>query len=397
VAALEQLAPDWAGRPAGRRAVPFLLGRFAAADPGVRAEAVWALARLRPPVTGAVPRLIELRTDPNSAVRTRAAEALVAIDRTWFSSDDARRAVPTLVVRLSADDHTVRQAAAEVLAELGPLAEPATDALAGRLTDARSEVGESAAWALRRIGPSAARAAPALARSAARAAREALGEFGPAATAAVPTLVDRLVETAPWSVQEVVPVLDRIDPAWRRSAAVRESVPRWAGQIASGNPAQRGAAAMALQAVAPLGDFGPLAAEAVPPLVRDLQARPQPKPQGRGGGTPEFVRNTEQATSAAKTLGAVGPAAAEALPELLRRLAIPLHRDSLTSNEESEFSAVWEALPRIDPAWMRTPTAEEVRQVWVEWGRNRKGTRAQTQADLADRFLKRLDEARKAA
>lgn len=108
----------------GDRAVPGLIEMLTDWDPRVRtraASALWLLERKSCP---AVPGLTGLLDDPEVGVRRGVAMALSNV------GSCAAPAVPTLIVSLKDTDPAVRQYAAKALGEIGPPAAAAIPALA---------------------------------------------------------------------------------------------------------------------------------------------------------------------------------------------------------------------------------------------------------------------------
>jgi len=164
----------------------------------------------------------QLRDGPDDDARREAAGALLregpeavieALDATTVISGEATaprfeppevvaavashgaEAVETLCRALASKKQNVRAAAARILEEIGPEAEPAVGPLSEALADESRWVRRYALEAIIRIGPDAAEAVDALLplvehddRFTRRRAIEALGQIGPPARAAVPQL-----------------------------------------------------------------------------------------------------------------------------------------------------------------------------------------------------------------
>ncbi len=174
--ALAQLGDSGVTRPLFE---VFQSGRSRVADAAGRA--LWQMGANAKDV---VPALIPLLKGPeNESGRVR---ALLL----WFGP----LAVPALIAALKDDEPAIRQAAAETLGQLGPVAREAAPALAGTLQDKTPVVALAAAVALTRIDPTRARDAVTLLSDALDhvAAVEALANIGPDARAAVPPLVAAL-------------------------------------------------------------------------------------------------------------------------------------------------------------------------------------------------------------
>jgi HEAT repeat protein len=234
----------------------------------------------------------------------------------------------TLVGLLADASPTIRLRALAALATAGPAAAEAGEAVAARLTDPAPAVRTEAAVAVAHLGTPAGREAalplllPSLAEwpgPASTLARvvEAVGRFGPAAKAAVPTLVQLANRGDPAVAPKAVESLGRIGPA------AKWALPTVHELLKSPDDLLRTPAAVALWRIAGRADL--------PALLRaldDPDQRPQPPPVRLAPGQRVYVsqtgeRSTAVATSAVeviRTLGEVGPTAAAAL-DRLRELA----------------------------------------------------------------------------
>jgi hypothetical protein len=117
-----------------------------------RNAAVWQLAiqllRLaNPPEPVAIPKLTQMLRDPDTEVRLRAAEALQAID----SSVALPTVIQVLCEALHERDADDRKSAAYLLGNIGPPARAAVPSLTALLGDTDPEVRELAAKALEQI------------------------------------------------------------------------------------------------------------------------------------------------------------------------------------------------------------------------------------------------------
>jgi HEAT repeat protein len=126
-------------------------------------------------------------------------------------------AVPRLVEALKHEK--VRPLVAEVLGKMGPVAAPATGALAGLINDPDEHTARAAIVALAGIGPGAKQAAPALTKALGQKDRPdtfaiiyALGRIGPAAAAARPQLTQIVADPknemstiAAWALVKIDP------------------------------------------------------------------------------------------------------------------------------------------------------------------------------------------------
>ncbi|MBN2453282.1 MAG: HEAT repeat domain-containing protein, partial [Candidatus Omnitrophica bacterium] len=139
----------------------------------------------------AVPELIKALGDKNDDVRKNAAEALGRIGQA------AKDAVPALVKALGDKNDVVRKNAAETLGRIGPDAKDAVP----ELIQAVDDIGNAAAEAIGKIGLPA---VPALIQALKDKnyfirdeAAEILGRIGPAAKAAVPAIIQYMLNRCP--------------------------------------------------------------------------------------------------------------------------------------------------------------------------------------------------------
>jgi HEAT repeat protein len=149
--------------PAARDAVPTLIAAADDADAGVREAAVRALGRVGADATDAVARVAAAQVDPSASVRSAAAEALPALDRAWTDRTETATVIPVLVRRMTGQADAVCRAAREALVRVGPAA---VGALSEALAAPDRVIREAAADVLGEIGAGARDAVPALTRAA---------------------------------------------------------------------------------------------------------------------------------------------------------------------------------------------------------------------------------------
>jgi HEAT repeat protein len=137
--------------------VPDLVKALAARDPYVRGFAAWALGNLEGAAAGAVPALVAVLNEDDTATVVAAALARIG--------PEAARAVPALVDSLKDEDAGRRWRAARTLGRIGPGAAGAVADLEAALRDPNEAVRLHAARALGRIGEAARPAAAALQRA----------------------------------------------------------------------------------------------------------------------------------------------------------------------------------------------------------------------------------------
>lgn len=300
-----------------REAIPPLIEALEDSNRIVRANAAFALGKIGPSAKQAIPTLTKLLTDPDADVRAAASKAVGAID------PKATVAIGPLVRRLRGDWREMKNAA-ESLSKMGEAAVPP---LIEALHDRELKVRIAAAHILGEIGPAAKDAVPSLTAalkdrsgipggaSMVDVAAEALGKIGPAAADAAPAL---LVAAAGWSSQA-------------RNALVKlgpGALPVLISGLDSLNDAR-----IISEAIHAIGELGPSAAAAVPDLLKILGWLGAPGLPGEaaralgkiGPATEDVIPALVDAVNgtddnmqfwAARTLGYMGPAAKEALPAL---------------------------------------------------------------------------------
>ncbi len=283
------------GPPAVPRLVEMLrkqCGQHAARDAAVAARILQAMGSQ---AVDAIPHLCLAMADNRDNVRQAAVRALDAIREDWRDTDGAREgarrmvgamvergysssgahegealrrigaaSVPELVGALANGGADIWATAADVFGELGTAAVEAIPTLAEGLR--KRSTREPVARALERMGPEGVAALTGALSSEEpdlqQVVVEALGRIGPYAAAAVPALVTCLANGEEES--PVVKALSKIDPDWRASGGVRQSLPAVIALLREKGGGQRRNAARTL------GIIGTPAASAVPALVEAL-------------------------------------------------------------------------------------------------------------------------------
>jgi HEAT repeat protein len=138
---------------AGKAAVGPLTRLLTSKDAETRLYAVWALAWVGPPASGATREVVALLADPNADVRRKAAHALGRI------APDPNLAVPALLLRLDEPDEAVWK---EVPGALLRFRKQAIPGLSAAVSKSEDLARRRAAEILGTIGPDAADAIPAL-------------------------------------------------------------------------------------------------------------------------------------------------------------------------------------------------------------------------------------------
>ena len=158
--------------------------------------------------------------DREESVRTAAAEAIAQVGPLDQAATD------TLVEGLASPDNVVRAQTAEALGTIGAAAEEAAPALVEAMADGNDRVRAKAVEALGKIGESAAEAAvPGLVRAlrdqdnwVSALAAEALGQMGESADGAIPALVRSLGHLNPQVRRNAAEALGKMGGAGSRSA-----------------------------------------------------------------------------------------------------------------------------------------------------------------------------------
>jgi HEAT repeat protein len=321
----------------GVLAVPFLIEALESGKPEIRRHAAQLLGSIGRDARAAVPALIKALSDPDARLRVAAVYTLGRAAGEHGLAQLRRRsglpprdgdegdatAVPALVAALRDSDQFMRGYAADALASIGPVAKDAVPALLAALNDPRDEehlhARYKAALALAQIGPDAKVALPALVkalgdeeRSVRYAAASVLCGMRADAAEAAPALIKLLGSDYSMfgdsrsgmraSIMDigtgVIPAL--IEALGDDSVKVRD----FAATI--------------------LGQFGPVASDAVPAL-EDLGSA---SALGRIGvaAIPALTRLLGHADAKTRMLAAVallrfGPDASPAIPSLAKALA----------------------------------------------------------------------------
>lgn len=214
------------------RAVEPLLAALNSKDEWVRRKTAEALGKIAD--SQAIESLVPALADQDYSVRYEAGVALRRISSGWMKSDEAKRAVPSIVGKLKDKDDRVRREAAEVL---GAIADPrAIEPLVVALADKDREMRSSAEKALKQIDPywlksdEAKVAVQSLVEKlkdkddrVRREAAEALGRIGdPRAIEPLIIAVTHADSMLQWELVERL--LNQIDPNWTRLANTESAV-----------------------------------------------------------------------------------------------------------------------------------------------------------------------------
>jgi HEAT repeat protein len=375
--ASSQRPPDFAASLSqlGPAILPELSGALAHAHPSIRLGAAAALRQMGPPAAGAAPALLPLLRDPVRPVRRETVLALMALrDFTpetvgaltsalghpdWSTAStaatalgqlgpDAAAATPALLSMVRTNDRC-RLEAVLALGQVRPVSTQIVAAVTACLEDRNLSVRRAALDALAEMGPAAAHAAPGL-RAAAKTpfylvsikAARALWELTRDTNAVVEILEESLRNRD--SLVSALEELGHLGAAGLRAAG---SVRLW---LDDRSPSIRLAAAGAIWRIQ--GDAGPVLVAAREPLrFGPAEARLQAATLARQLGpaarplVPELIRclRQEDALARREAADALAGIGAVALPELRAELAlgdfrsaIPLARICWRINRETE-------------------------------------------------------------
>jgi HEAT repeat protein/flagellar basal body rod protein FlgF len=272
---VREQAADALGRigPQARAAVPALLEAMKDADWEVRWRAATAIGLIGAKDSGCLAVLTGLLEDENSYVRQRVAETLGQLgvgstkierllqqagraeelgERVWplfalgLIGEKPASSVLSLTAILLRDERSVRLAACEALARLGPLAKPAVPVLAELAGGRDGAVAAAAIDALAAMGPAAADAVGRLSLALEddnpfirRRAAKALGCIGTASATALPALTARLSDDSEQVAAACAEAIGRLGPpaaeaaeALRRLARHRNGAVKSAVEVA---------------------------------------------------------------------------------------------------------------------------------------------------------------------
>ncbi len=281
--------------PAAAPAVGDLTALLKDRDAGVRREAAQALGKIGPAAKAAVPAIVAALSDMDGTVTMQAAMALGRI---------GPAAVPALIGLLK--DPNLRHLAVMILADIGPEAKPAVEALASMQLDPNvdRDFRREILLTLARIGPDARGAVPVLMtilgdkeHTLRPGAAWALAKIG--AKQAAPLLVEALAKNENTHFHDVAPIaLAVLEPD--NEGYVGLAVPKLIEILSHKSYPLRFEAASALIVL------GPRAAAAVPTLAKLL-------PEGDPALRSAYL----------SALAAIGPASAAALPVILNALSDP--------------------------------------------------------------------------
>lgn len=222
----------------GKLYVSYLIEALRDKEPSVRQSAAEALGKLALQPRQVVPALVKKLNDHDPFVRAYACLALGSF------RGSAAKAIPALVRVLTDSDSTVRACAAQSLGKIGRKASAAAPELIKLIVDEDSywssdsghllvRVGEHAIEALGNMGPAAKEAIPSLIElirwrhKFSKTAIRALERMGPAARSAVPLLIEALPE-----MSSAATALARIAPDDPRvKAALLENFTAQAGLV----------------------------------------------------------------------------------------------------------------------------------------------------------------------
>jgi HEAT repeat protein len=332
--------------PAAAVSTTELTTALKARDPEMRREAAHALGKIGHSARAAVPTLLAALNDVDGSVTMQSAMALARM---------GPDAVPGLVTLLK--DQNLRHLAVMILADVGPAAKPAVEALASLELDpdVDREFRREVLLTLARLGPEAKGAVPVLMQilgdkehTLRPGAAWALAKIG--AKEAAPLLMEAVAKERNTRLATVAPIALAV-LAPENDGYVKLALPKVIEFLGHNSNFIR------VEAASAIFTMGPKAAEAVPKLADGLQ---DPDPAIRG--------------SYLTALSAMGPSAAKALPAMIKALndseppvryaachaigrlgkeaseAIPVLEKNLRERDEIlQIACAW-ALVKIDPS-----------------------------------------------
>lgn len=232
-----------------REATQQLVARMKDQDAFVRAVAARALGALPPAPEITIPIWNKAMEDADVTTIQHALDALASL---------GTPAVPRLIEFLEKHE-VLRVEAAYTLGQMGPVAAPATGALAKLVADEDLNVATEAILALGKIGPGAKDAVPALCAAIegkketnAHAIILVLGDIGPAAAAAEPLVVKAMDSDDKSLAVIAARSFMEIQPKSSSTAAAAKAVPVLAACLGDPLPETRKAAAETLAEMGPL-------------------------------------------------------------------------------------------------------------------------------------------------
>jgi HEAT repeat protein len=343
--------------PKSEQPIDVLAAAAADEDPAVAKLAIGFLAGWRPYLTQAPAAaekvrsaLVEALKAKDLGVRVAAANAFAPAYSFTFADPNPPDVAPVLAEGLAARDLQTKRLAVMALANLGPRARPALNALVKTLEDPDEFFRRHAAFALGRIGPDARQTVPALvdllrdkSEGVRQLAAQALGSIGQEARAAVEPLRAALKDTQLGVRLSAAEALGRIGPAAKEAvpaladmlAKEERAVPQlgFPGRFPGWDPTGQAGFGMAMPrqltsaravVLEALGRLGPDAAAAAPILVK-VRAPASVLAHIGKPAVPALVEGLRDAAPAVRlycavALGAIGPDAADGEPALAKAL-----------------------------------------------------------------------------
>lgn len=306
--------------PLAKDAVPVLIASLTHSHPDPRSMSAFALGEIGPAAWKAGPGLVRRLSDEDGEVRKQARVALIKI---------GPDVIPTLAGALQSPQAPIRQAAAEILANLGAPAKSALPDLLTALKDKQGPVRRAAALTIAVLGSEAQEALQPLIEALTdkepgvrMAAAQALGELGPQASPAIAALTNAFRDGNQEVRVQSVLALVKIGPE-----AARVLV----NTIFSDNYQMR------VNAIFTLGQMGPAAKNAGDSLIEAMKER---DPGIRG--------------ASALALGRIGPAIKA---DATRPLQLVLEEDGRDSIRIAAALALVQLYPN-DPAAANQLTKE---------------------------------------
>jgi HEAT repeat protein len=331
VKALDKIAPNWRQSESALNAVPEFMKAVGSKEASAYESPEEALCLIG---SAAIHKLTEALAEKNKDIVSIAAKTLKKINPEWFRDKNAALAVPRLATALSDSEWYVRAAAAQVLGKIGPAAMKAVPNLVKTLADTNKNVREAAKKALEMVTVKHTESEEDNTETETEKDNSERNCSRWSEDEAMNAEIARLADSKTEVQDAAAAALEKMNPQWRKSEAVRHAVPDFVKSLgegvgtafdaprkallkigvpaifhlvkslAEGNKTVSAAAVQILEQMDPQWHQTPGAREAVPYLEKALS------------DSEWYVRD-----AAAQVLGKIGPAAIKTVPSLVKTMA----------------------------------------------------------------------------
>jgi len=330
VQALEKIAPNWQQSESALNAVPAFMQAL-----GNRNASAYEAPEEALCLTGsaAIHLLTEALAERNKDIVNIAAKTLKKIDPEWFRNKNAALAVPRLAAALSDSEWYVRAAAAQVLGKIGPGAIKAVPHLVKSLADTNKNVRDLVKKALEMV---TVKHTESQENSEADTEKESSEQNSSrwSEDELMNAEITRLGDSKKEVRDAAAAALEKMNPQWRKSEAVRNALPDFVNSLGEGVGTAFDSPREALLTIGVPAIFHlvkSLAEKNKTVSAAAVQLLEQTDPQWhQTPGAREAIPYLEKALSdsewyvrdaAAKVLGKIGPAAIKAVPFLVKAMA----------------------------------------------------------------------------